>query len=70
MSPSPQVHPRLVTLVRWVAHVLSVLILFFFARKLPRQVDSSKLDSRTWFGLGRNVRGGAEPRLSWGRSLL
>ena len=31
MSPSPQVHPRLVTLVRWVAHVLSVLILFFVA---------------------------------------
>lgn len=31
MSPSLQVHPRLVTLVRWVAHVLSVLILFFFA---------------------------------------
>jgi len=31
MSPSPQVHPSLVTLVRWVAHVLSVLILFFFA---------------------------------------
>ena len=31
MSPSPQAHPSLVTLVRWVAHVLSVLILFFFA---------------------------------------
>jgi hypothetical protein len=31
MSPSPQVHPPLVTLVRWVAHVLSVLVLFFFA---------------------------------------
>lgn len=31
MSPSPQVHPSLVKLVRWVAHVLSVLVLFFFA---------------------------------------
>ncbi len=31
MPPSPLVHPRLVTLARWVAHVLSVLILFFFA---------------------------------------
>ena len=31
MSPSLQVHPRLVALLRWVAHVLSVLILFFFA---------------------------------------
>jgi hypothetical protein len=31
MPPSPQVHPSLVTLVRWIAHVLSVLILFFFA---------------------------------------
>ena len=31
MSPSPQVHPSLVTLIRWVAHVLSILILCFFA---------------------------------------
>ncbi len=30
MSPSPQAHPPLVTLLRWVAHVLTVLILFFF----------------------------------------
>ena len=38
MSPSPQVHPRLVTLVRWVAHVLSVLILFFFAVMMGGEV--------------------------------
>jgi len=31
MPPSPQAHPPLVTPLRWVAHVLSVLILFFFA---------------------------------------
>ncbi len=31
MPPSLQMHRSLVTLVRWVAHVLSVLILFFFA---------------------------------------
>ena len=31
MSPSLQVHPRVVTLVRWVTHILSALILFFFA---------------------------------------
>ncbi len=31
MSPSLQVNPRVVTLVRWVTHVLSVLIIFFFA---------------------------------------
>lgn len=30
MSSSPRVHPSAVTLLRWVAHVLSVLILFFF----------------------------------------
>lgn len=30
MSPSPQVRPSPVTLLRWVAHVLSVLVLFFF----------------------------------------
>jgi len=39
-------------------------------RKLPHQVDSSKLCSRGWCDLGRNVRGGTWPRLSWGRSLL
>jgi hypothetical protein len=38
MSPSLQVHPRLVTLVRWVAHVLSVLILFFFAVMMGGEV--------------------------------
>ena len=31
MPPSPQAHSPLVTALRWVAHVLSVLILFFFA---------------------------------------
>jgi hypothetical protein len=31
MSPSPQVPRALVTLIRWVAHILSVLVLFFFA---------------------------------------
>jgi hypothetical protein len=30
MSPSPQAHHPAVTLLRWIAHVLSVLILFFF----------------------------------------
>lgn len=39
-------------------------------RKLPRQVDRSKLDSRVGFDLGKNVRGGTRPRLSWGRSVL
>ncbi len=38
MSPSLQVHPRLVTLVRWVAHILSVLILFFFAVMMGGEV--------------------------------
>ena len=38
MSPSLQVHPRLVTLVRWVAHILSVLILFFFAVMMAGEV--------------------------------
>ena len=38
MPPSLQVHPRLVTLVRWVAHVLSVLILFFFAVMMGGEV--------------------------------
>lgn len=31
MPSSPQARTRLVTLLRWVAHVLSVLVLFFFA---------------------------------------
>jgi hypothetical protein len=31
MSPSPQVPRALITLVRWVAHILSALVLFFFA---------------------------------------
>ena len=39
-------------------------------RKLPRQVDTTKVDSAGASGLGRNVRGGAWPRLSWGRSVL
>jgi len=39
-------------------------------RKLPRQVDSSKVDSPVDEGLGRNVRGGTRPRLSCGRSWL
>lgn len=38
MSPSLQVHPRLVTLVRWVAHVLTVLLLFFFAVMIGGEV--------------------------------
>src|SRR5215472_16938361 len=36
-------------------------------RKLPRQVDTVKVDSTGASGLGRNVRGGTWPRLSWGR---
>ena len=39
-------------------------------RKLPRQVDSSMMDSTVLVDLGRNVRGGTDPRLSWGRSVL
>jgi len=39
-------------------------------RKLPRQVDTAKLDSTGASGLGRNVSGGTWPRLSWGRSVL
>jgi putative transposase len=39
-------------------------------RKLPRQVDTSKLDSAGALGLGRNTSGGTWPRLSWGRSVL
>lgn len=39
-------------------------------RKLPRQVDTPKVDSPAVWGLGRNVRGGTCPRLSWGRSWL
>jgi len=38
-------------------------------RKLPRQVDTAKLDSTGASGLGRNVSG-TWPRLSWGRSVL
>jgi hypothetical protein len=38
MSPSPQAHPALVSLLRWVAHVLSVLILFFFAVMMAGEV--------------------------------
>lgn len=40
------------------------------SRKLPRQADSSQGDSPALVGLGRNVRGGTRPRLSWGRSWL
>src|SRR5215813_9930449 len=32
-------------------------------RKLPRQVDTGKVDSAGASGLGRNVRGGTWPRL-------
>jgi hypothetical protein len=39
-------------------------------RKLPRQVDTSKVDFAGASGLGRNVSGGTWPRLSWGRSVL
>ena len=39
-------------------------------RKLPRQVDTAKRDCPAVVGLGRNVRGGTRPRLSWGRSWL
>ena len=39
-------------------------------RKLPRQVDTSKGDCVTVLGLGRNMRGGTRPRLTWGRSWL
>ena len=41
-----------------------------WTRKLPRQVDTSKIDSAGVSGLGRNVSGGTRPRLSWGRSVL
>ena len=39
-------------------------------RRLPRQVDTAKVDSGMVSGLGRNVSGGTWPRLSWGRSVL
>ena len=39
-------------------------------RRLPRQGNSLKLDSRAVIGLGINVRGGTRPRLSCGRSSL
>jgi hypothetical protein len=39
-------------------------------RKLPRQVDTSRVDFGAASGLGRNARGGTWPRLSWGRSVL
>ena len=39
-------------------------------RKLPRQVDTSKLDSAGAWGLGRNTSGGTWLRLSWGRPVL
>jgi hypothetical protein len=41
-----------------------------FKRKLPRQVDTAKLDSAGMSGLGRKISGGTRPRLSWGRSVL
>jgi len=34
-----------------------------WARKLPRQVDTSKVDFTGVSGLGKNVRGGTWPRL-------
>jgi integrase len=39
-------------------------------RKLPRQVDTSKVDFTGASDLGRNATGGTWPRLSWGRSVL
>jgi hypothetical protein len=39
-------------------------------RKFPRQGHGFKLDSRAACGPGRQVRGGARPRLSWDRSSL
>ncbi len=63
-------HARAARVVETLANGALPWALPWPVRKLPRQVDSSKLDSRTWFGLGRNVRGGSWPRLSWGRSLL
>ena len=39
-------------------------------RKLPRQVDTSKVDFTGASGLDRNATGGTWPRLSWGRSVL
>ena len=39
-------------------------------RKLPRQVDTPRVDPKGESGLGRNVSGGTRPRLSWGRSVL
>ena len=39
-------------------------------RKLPCQADHSNGDCTADEGLGRNVRGGTRPRLSWGRSPL
>jgi hypothetical protein len=35
------------------------------SRKLPRQVDTSKIDFEAESGLGRNAKGGTWPRLSW-----
>ncbi len=42
----------------------------YSTRKLPRQVDTGMGDSQALVGLGRNIRGGTRPRLSWGRSVL
>jgi hypothetical protein len=44
--------------------------LYWSTRKLPRQVDTAKLDSAGTSGLGRKISGGTRPRLSWGRSVL
>ncbi len=41
-----------------------------WVRKLPRQVDTSKVDFTGASGLDRNATGGTWPRLSWGRSVL
>ena len=40
------------------------------SRKLPRQVETSKVNFAGASGLGRNASGGTWPRLSWGRSVL
>ncbi|WP_284616390.1 hypothetical protein [Aquabacterium humicola] len=39
-------------------------------RKLPRQVDSSEVETSALNTLGRNTAGGTLPRDSWGRHSL
>src|SRR5216683_3751897 len=38
--------------------------------RFPVRVDTLKIDFAGASGLGRDVRGGTWPRLSWGRSVL